>query len=770
MYVTGEGPPYRQSIAVWLELPDALVLAIETPSPQESAGAVGRALAKALRSPLIGEPRRPTRVRVEDPSLAREIRAELGADVPIEIAPTPELDAFVAEMASGMPESDEEESYFEDGRVPEPLVAFLFQCAERLYRVAPWKGAAGDLIVRLDIPELGVNGACAVVIGSLGESFGLLVFPSFAAFDAFEAAASEPPSKRDSQGLGTELLSLEFERGAALPASLRREVAKHGWPVASAAAYPRVSVRERDGVLRPLEARDVQIAALGASALASFCMRGPIGSSDAPPRSESFADEHAYGATTRVTAPYEAFDLFADSADESSAPTSSEPLAPKTSRNAPCPCGSGKKYKRCHLPIEEAQDAPRRRAAALHALDSRLVRAVTEFAARRYGERFTARWDEFAAGDRLVLAIPFSAYASRVDGESVLDCYLRERGKRLSGEERGWLESQREAWLSVWEVISVAPNEGATLRDLLSGEQRSVRDVSASRTLLARDGLLGRVIDHAGLSLLCGVHPRTLAPADAAGVVVAARKRLRSKALVSAERLRDEEFARALITLWERRVKTAERRAARPVALSNTDGDPLLLTADHFEFDPALRGSVEDRIASIAGAEREGEAEPGASSFVFVVAGNRKHRSWDNTIVGHAEMSEARLRLETNSRKRADALRERVEAACGRLIRHRTREHADPLSDKAPRADRQPQSASPEHAQLVLDFKAAHYRAWLDEALPALAGKTPREAARSASGRSSLDVLLKEMENQEARVDRGEAFDFSVIRRELGLD
>ena len=33
----------------------------------------------------------------------------------------------------------------------------------------------------------------------------------------------------------------------------------------------------------------------------------------------------------------------------------------KVGRNDPCPCGSGKKYKQCHLPIEEA--APGRTAA-----------------------------------------------------------------------------------------------------------------------------------------------------------------------------------------------------------------------------------------------------------------------------------------------------------------------------------------------------------------------------------------------------------------------
>jgi preprotein translocase subunit SecA len=29
-------------------------------------------------------------------------------------------------------------------------------------------------------------------------------------------------------------------------------------------------------------------------------------------------------------------------------PRKSEPALPKVDRNAPCPCGSGKKYKKCH--------------------------------------------------------------------------------------------------------------------------------------------------------------------------------------------------------------------------------------------------------------------------------------------------------------------------------------------------------------------------------------------------------------------------------------
>jgi len=37
-------------------------------------------------------------------------------------------------------------------------------------------------------------------------------------------------------------------------------------------------------------------------------------------------------------------------------PAASRPkFEPRASRNDPCPCGSGKKYKKCHLPIDEAQ-------------------------------------------------------------------------------------------------------------------------------------------------------------------------------------------------------------------------------------------------------------------------------------------------------------------------------------------------------------------------------------------------------------------------------
>lgn len=141
-------------------------------------------------------------------------------------------------------------------------------------------------------------------------------------------------------------------------------------------------------------------------------------------------------------------------------------------------------------------------------------------------------------------------------------------------------------------------------------------------------------------------------------------------------------------------------------------------------------------------------------------------------MVGHAELSRSTLKLSSNSRERADALRERVEAACGDRLRHRAREHVDPLSNKmmAARDDLRDELPTLEEAAVIRSLKHRHYSRWPDEALPALGGQTPREAVRSAEGRSAVDALLKQMENMEERIAGADGFDFAPIRRELRLE
>ena len=60
---------------------------------------------------------------------------------------------------------------------------------------------------------------------------------------------------------------------------------------------------------------------------------------------------------------------------------------------------------------------------------------------------------------------------------------------------------------------------------------------------------------------------------------------------------------------------------------------------------------------------------------------------------------------------------------------------------------------------------------WLDQEIPALGGKTPREAVTKKAGREKVLDLVKDMENAEARKKKaGEPFmDLGPLRRELGI-
>jgi hypothetical protein len=70
-------------------------------------------------------------------------------------------------------------------------------------------------------------------------------------------------------------------------------------------------------------------------------------------------------------------------------------------------------------------------------------------------------------------------------------------------------------------------------------------------------------------------------------------------------------------------------------------------------------------------------------------------------------------------------------------------------------------------------IKEAHYRRTLDEPVPMLGNRTPRECARSKQGRKKLANWIKEIENGELRQAAGTdvpPYDVSWMWRELGVD
>jgi hypothetical protein len=187
------------------------------------------------------------------------------------------------------------------------------------------------------------------------------------------------------------------------------------------------------------------------------------------------------------------------------------------------------------------------------------------------------------------------------------------------------------------------------------------------------------VVDHGGLSVFGGTHPRPLAPFDAAEVVTAVRGRVRRRREIPVERLREPAVERYLIRRWEDAVAEMDERHSRPPVLRNTDDEELLLTTDHFAFDRAARGKVEAALASVEELEGPDPADGGAV-YTFTRKKGATTVLPGGTVLGWVRVKAATLTLETNSLERADRLRKRLEAACGKLITHRARDFSSPAA------------------------------------------------------------------------------------------
>ena len=445
-YLLDREEPYRPRVVVWLELPEGRVVGRAMVLPEDLDGAVGRVLCKALTAPLVGPPRRPDAIRVDDPLSADEVRAEIGGTIPVTVAPIPEMDDVLKHMVESMPPSDTEESYFADGRVSPAAIERLFTAARGLFATAPWSIAADTQVLRMDVPALDVEGACLSILGQATGRHGVLIFPSLIDFEVFMAAAGD--LEDGPIDLGSGWLALMYERAADLPPSMRREAMKHGWPVAGPDAYPVVERRDPDGVPRPLVERDVAIVAACARSLGTFIRKhAAMFSSDTfTPTCESYFDVEDL--EVRFSVPHEGdsdfdpsdplddadadleFDVALDPEPPATAPA---PFRPRVARNAPCPCGSGRKYKKCCLPVQEAAHAERQPTQPVHESDERLVARLTRFAMREFGDAWTAFANDF---DRLLgavsLAAPWSVYNFEVDGRTAAGAYLDRHGHRCT--------------------------------------------------------------------------------------------------------------------------------------------------------------------------------------------------------------------------------------------------------------------------------------------------------------------------------------------------
>ena len=474
----------------------------------------------------------------------------------------------------------------------------------------------------------------------------------------------------------------------------------------------------------------------------------------------------------------------------------------KLGRNDLCPCGSGKKHKHCCLSEQPlSEDSQWRRN---HEASSRLAGEMMRFAERNFSGEIQDAWRDFnmegfppppKSGENqifmpyfLYLWDPERPFPKREPGEAgiVVREFMHKKERLLSDLERQFIEQAITQPLSFYEVIWCKPGERMALHDVLLGQDTQVIEHAATQMLREGD-LVYAQLWHSPVPAVMGCSaPLAITPRWKADVI-ALRKRLRKKIA----RQKRDLTAKDLIHYEDdvREVYLNIRDAMHtPPRLQNTDGDPLIFHTLAFRVGspavafealaPLAWGLSKEELIKEAELDEHGALHRVA--FDWIKKGNRKIRSWDNTIMGHIEISGNTLTADVNSKERAEKLRSEIEKRLGILatFQNTTAKTPEELMktvplEKGQRGDKSEDLLlDPETRKSFQEIMQKQVEDWVHEKIPALGGKTPLQAVLDPDGREIVESLLRDWERMFEKDDAQGNIrpDIGVVRRLLKLE
>jgi len=455
-------------------------------------------------------------------------------------------------------------------------------------------------------------------------------------------------------------------------------------------------------------------------------------------------------------------------------------MGASVSRNSPCPCGSGRRYKSCCLAEGE-------RAARTARFDDAVGRRIQDWSSEALGEEISAALEEFVGPDRTMDDDQLQIFATWFHNDRELtggDTPAKRYAARpdLPEDERAAASRIAGARLGFHRVIAVEPSSWLVLEDIVRGTRARVRSQNVSREAVGWDILLGRVMDGDPPSLWGPT--RFFEPCDEPELL-AELERLAG----ASEKTDEAALTRAL------RDNAIELMRFTPPGWSV---EPSFFT---LEGDPVAHGSAiweardlaaaRDRLRDLGGL-RPGEPievditvprdavvrgrpelPPGA---IVLEAGPID--DLDRVPVATVRLEGAELRAEAMSEARLDRVIEIVGQDFGDLAELSDREVV-PIEQRLDERRSAPQCPTPlppgltpaDERRLVGGFMTERMRRWLDEPHPQLDGRTPR-AAVASNDRAEVIRLVRGIENGVERASRrGEPFgEVGWLREELGLE
>ena len=482
----------------------------------------------------------------------------------------------------------------------------------------------------------------------------------------------------------------------------------------------------------------------------------------------------------------------------------------KISRNAPCPCGSGKKFKKCCLGKEQENQ---RQSKTYHdyclelvnSLRPKILRFMKKSGHDKFIEQaFSEYWrtlepgldpPEFGEVAYLEFLEWFiHDYPIPGHGKPVISLFLKSNPK-LPPEELQILQDWQTAYISVFQVKEVELGKGVMAEDIFSSEEVFLSDVSLSNQVKKWELITFRkikVLEEWQLSAAGGKeHPKY--KDDIRRFVMNHfqdyRKQYRTADLPVFLREKGYLLTQRFLTLrvkppampklftssgeklefWEARYDMTDFDKAIDLLNQKEDfqqtdfeeddqGKPLKVFYDWLE-----RGKSFGQI-------NQGKAQEGGlhlKSFFTSGPGMESFR-----ILGSVAVEPGRLILKAQGQERLAIGNQLLKGTLQNLIKHQIDAVQSLESMMKEQAKAKPKKVDDEISweikqALLKDMYDNHYREWLDCPLPALQGKSPRKAIKSNEGRRRVEDLLREMEY--LHTESEDKYDISWVRKELKL-
>jgi hypothetical protein len=487
-------------------------------------------------------------------------------------------------------------------------------------------------------------------------------------------------------------------------------------------------------------------------------------------------------------------------------------MAVKLGRNDACFCGSGKKYKKCCM-LDIATDQHSLQGIDLAWRNLRelegavLDKHLIPYATQNLPTKVMQQAVEYCLPDELPTPldkellfknffipwcifnwIPLSDFGLKNFNAKITlaQNYMQHHASALNNKEKRFIIAMQPTFYSFYSILRVEENKALHVKDMLLGTTHMLKERLGTQMLKRGDIIFGRILTLDKQSIFVGMAPFTL-PTDYHHDLIDFRKWLieenDGKALTP-DALRNELDCDLLDYFFS----VLDDAYNRPLpTLVNTDDELIQLSKTYFKINLPPKDTLmmilsmtlsKDSEKFLSDAQRTASGKIKQIACPWLQQGNKRHKSWENTVLGHLIIEETQLTLETNSQERAERGKTLLAELLGTAIMFQQTILEPPEQTMKPLPRTTSKHGLPEQdlmqlpevrAQLKTMAKA-HWKTWFDEPIPLLDDKTPREAAKTEDGKERLEALLLQYErNDLAKGDHPFAADISYLREELGL-